>query len=45
MFFFRWKDLLLERKEQNKRAASIAKDAAEGRLRIEAEQRYPLMRD
>ena len=36
----RWKDLFLERKEQNKRAASIAKDASEGRFRIEAEQRY-----
>ena len=35
----RWKELFLERKEQNKRAGSIAKDAAEGRLRIEAEQR------
>ena len=36
----RWKELFLERKEQNKRAGGIAKDAAEGRLRIEAEQRY-----
>ena len=38
----RWKELFLERKEQSKRAGSIAKDAAEGRLRIEAEQRYSL---
>ena len=38
----RWKELFLERKEQNKRAGCIAKDAAEGRLRIEADQRYSL---
>jgi len=41
----RWKDLLLERKEQNKRAASIAKDASQGRLRIEAEQRFQLSKE
>jgi len=41
----RWKDLFLERKEQNKRAAIIAKDASEGRLRIEAEQRFQLSKE
>jgi len=41
----RWKELFLERKEQNKRAGSIAKDAAEGRLRIEAEQRFQLSKE
>jgi len=41
----RWKELFLERKEQSKRAESIAKDAAEGKLRIEAEQRFQLSKE
>lgn len=41
----RWKNLILERKEQNNRAASIAKDASEGRLKIEAGQRFQLSKE
>ena len=38
-FVERWKELTRERKEQNIRAANLAKDAVEGRLKIEAGQR------
>ena len=47
MILCRWKDLLVERKEQSKRASGLAKDASEGKIKIEADQRwrifFPLM--
>ena len=39
----RWKDLLVERKEQSKRASGLAKDATEGKLKIEADQRWRIL--
>jgi len=41
----RWKELTRERKEQNIRAANLAKDAVEGRLKIEAGQRFQLSKE
>jgi len=41
----RWKDLLVERKEQSKRASGLAKDATEGKLKIEADQRFKLNKE
>ena len=43
MILCRWKDLLVERKEQSKRASGLAKDATEGKLKIEADQRWRIL--
>ena len=43
MILSRWKDLLAERKEQSKRASGLAKDATEGKLKIEADQRWGIL--
>ena len=43
MILCRWKDLLVERKEQSKRASGLAKDATEGKLKIGADQRWRIL--